>query len=101
MLDEALLDEVHYAIYARVRDMMEVREAQQTGRVTCRSCRVPIPQPYRMGGRAKAEILECATCGWKVTCGEFYDSYSGKSMLTRRAPELAVKLGNQKGVERV
>jgi hypothetical protein len=31
MLDTELLDEVHYAIYARVCDMFEVREAQQFG----------------------------------------------------------------------
>ena len=81
MLDEELLDEVHYAIYARVRDMFEVREAQQFGRVKCRHCGAPIPQPYQMGGRSKNKVLECTKCGWTVTCGEFYDSYSGKSML--------------------
>jgi len=38
ILDEDLLNEVHYAIYVRVRDMFEVREAQQFGRVKCRQC---------------------------------------------------------------
>ena len=42
MLDEALLDQIHFAIYARVSDMFEVREAQQFGRVKCRQCGVPI-----------------------------------------------------------
>ena len=37
MLDEELLDQVHYAIHARVCDMFEVREAQQVGRVKCPS----------------------------------------------------------------
>ncbi len=50
-MDETLLDQVHYAIHARVCDMFEVREAQQTGRVKCRDCGAPIPQPYRMGSR--------------------------------------------------
>lgn len=36
MLDEDLLDRVHYAIHARVSDMFEVRQAQQFGRVNCR-----------------------------------------------------------------
>jgi len=81
MLDEDLLDQVHYAIYARVCDMFEVREAQQSGRVKCRHCGAPIPQPYRMGSRNKNNILKCDKCGWQVTCGEFYDSYTGKSML--------------------
>jgi len=81
MLDEELLDKVHYAIHARVCDMFEVREAQQFGRVKCRHCGAPIPQPYQMGSRNKNNILKCDKCGWQVTCGEFYDSYTGKSML--------------------
>jgi RNase P subunit RPR2 len=81
LLDEDLLNEVHYAIYVRVCDMFEVREAQQYGRVKCRQCRAPITQPYRMGTRNKTNVLKCEQCGWQVTCGEFYKSYTGKSML--------------------
>lgn len=88
LLDVELLDEVHYAIYARVCDMMEVREAQQFGRVKCRHCHEPISQPYRMGARNKNNVLECAKYGWRVTCGEFYDSYTGKSMLPGSAFDL-------------
>jgi hypothetical protein len=88
MLDEALLDQVHYAIYARVCDMFEVREAQQFGRVKCRHCGAPVPQPYRMGSGNKHKVLKCETCDWQVTCGEFYDSYSGKSMLPGSAFDL-------------
>src|SRR5512138_2985314 len=80
-LDEELLDNVHYAIHARVCDMFEVREAQQFGRVKCRQCGEPVPEPYRMGSRNKKELLHCKKCGWKVTCGEFYESYTGRSML--------------------
>ena len=81
LLDEELLDVVHFAIYARICDMFEVRQAQQFGRVKCRACGEPIPQPYQMGGRNKNNVLKCDQCGWQVTCGEFYDSYTGKSML--------------------
>ena len=88
LLDEDLLNEVHYAIYVRVCDMFEVREAQQYGRVTCRQCSVPISQPYRMGTHNKQNVLKCDNCGWQVTCGEFYKSYSGKSMLPGSVPEL-------------
>jgi hypothetical protein len=80
-LDEDLLDRVHYAIHARVCDMFEVREAQQTGRVKCRACGAPIPQPFRMGRRSKENVLKCEQCGWQVTCGAFFASYTGKSML--------------------
>lgn len=81
MLDEDLLERVHYAIYARVCDMFEVREAQTFGRVKCRQCGEPVPQLYGMGSRNKNKLLKCEKCGWQVTCGEFYDSYTGKSLL--------------------
>lgn len=81
LLDEDLLDQVHYAIHARVSDMFDVREAQTFGRVKCRSCGALVPQPYQMGSRSKNIVLKCELCGWQVTCGEFYESYTGKSML--------------------
>ena len=81
LLDEELLDAVHYAIHARVRDMFEVREAQTFGRVKCRSCGSLVPQPYQMGSHSKNIVLQCEQCGWQTTYGEFYDSYTGKSLL--------------------
>lgn len=81
MLDTELLEEVHYALYSRVCDMFEVREAQQFGRVKCRRCGAPIAEPFQMGSRHKQKLLTCAKCGWQTTCEEFYKSYSGKSML--------------------
>jgi len=81
LLDDELLDSVHYAIHARVRDMFEVREAQTFGRVKCRSCGTPVPQPYQMGSQSKNNGLQCERCGWQTTCGEFYASYTGKSLL--------------------
>ena len=88
MLDEDLLDKVHYAIHARVVDMFEVREAQQYGRVKCRGCGASVPSPYRMGGYNKNNPLKCEQCGWEVTCGEFYDSYTGGSMLPGSVTDL-------------
>jgi hypothetical protein len=81
MLDEELLEQVHHAIHVRVCDMFEVRDAQQHGRVKCRICGAPIPQPFWMGGRNKDNPLQCAQCGWQTTCGKFYESYTGKSLL--------------------
>lgn len=81
LLDTDLLDQIHFAIHARVCDMFEVREAQQLGRVKCRNCGRLVPQPYRMGSRNRENILKCEQCGWQVTCGEFYNSYTSKSLL--------------------
>ncbi len=81
LLDEALLEKVMYTIHARVCDMFEVRATQQTGIVKCRACGAPIPQPFWMGGRNKNIALICEQCGWQTTCGDFYNSYTGKDML--------------------
>jgi RNase P subunit RPR2 len=81
LLDQDLLDKVIYTIHARVCDMFEVREAQQFGRVKCRSCGAPVPQPYWMGGQNKGVVLVCEQCGWQTTCGEFFESYTGKDLL--------------------
>ena len=80
-LDEELLEQIHYAIHTRVCDMFEVREAQQFGQVKCRNCGTILPEPFRMGSRYKNQVLKCEACGWQVTCGEFFESYNGKSML--------------------
>ena len=88
MLDQELLDDIHYALYVRVSDMFEVREAQQTGRVKCRDCHAPIAEPYRMGARNKGNVLKCGKCGWETTCGEFYESYTGKSLLPGSATDI-------------
>jgi hypothetical protein len=81
LLDVDLLDQVFYAFHARISDMLEVMDAQTYGRVHCRGCGAILAQPYRMGSRAKGLSLACEQCGWQVTCGEFYNSYTGERML--------------------
>jgi hypothetical protein len=88
LLDEDLLNQVIVSIYVRIFDMFEVREAQKTGRVKCRSCKAYISQSYVMGGPNKNNPLVCEQCGWQTTCGEFYDSYTGKDMLPGSRTEL-------------
>jgi len=88
LLDADLLDQVLFTIQARVIDMFEVREAQQHGRVKCRSCGALIPQPFWMGSRNKDNPLICAQCGWRTTCGAFFESYTGKDLLPGSRTEL-------------
>ncbi len=71
MLDEELLDKVIYAVHSRVVDMFIVQAAQKHGRVECRNCGAPVPQRFRMGTRARQDVLRCEQCGWQVTCCEF------------------------------
>jgi hypothetical protein len=88
LLDEDLLNQVMVTMYVRICDMFEVREAQKLGRVKCRSCKAYIPQPYVMGGPNKNNPLVCEQCGCQTTCGDFYDSYTGKDMLPGSRTEL-------------
>jgi hypothetical protein len=88
MRDDELLDRVHYAIHARVSDMFEVRAATNMGQVRCRSCGESIAQPFRMGSPHKRDVLRCERCGWQTTCGEYFDSYTGKSMMPGSATAL-------------
>src|SRR5574340_148643 len=88
MLDAELLEKLHFEIHARVCDMFEVRDAQQTGKVRCRNCGQPIPELYRFGSYNKKTLLKCDCCGWETTCEEFYKSYTGKSLLPGSQTEL-------------
>lgn len=87
-LNEELLDKVSGTIYARVADMLEVMQAQKRGVVTCRNCGKILLDPFRMGTRNKNNLLHCQECGWTVTCGEFYDSYTGERMLPGSVPQI-------------
>ena len=68
--------------------MLELRTTIQTGRVTCRNCGAPVPQSFWLGPRNRDKILQCGQCGWKATCGEYYESYTGGSMRPGSAYDL-------------
>ena len=82
-LDEDLLNEVGFGIYARCVDMLEVSDAFK-GTVTCRVCGNRIRrkrgkmvkdhhgQVHREGG--EREMLGCGRCGWRISWGEYRKS---------------------------
>jgi hypothetical protein len=88
LLDVELLDRVMFAIYARVMDMFEVRQAQTFGQVHCRNCGSLIAQTFLMGTRNRDVPIVCEKCGWQTTCGLYLASYSGKDMLPGSRTEL-------------
>ncbi|MCL5999743.1 MAG: Rho termination factor N-terminal domain-containing protein [Chloroflexi bacterium] len=85
MLDEALLEEVGHGMYARCADMFEVHEARE-GRIKCRNCGTVILRHSRFWD--KSEVLACERCGWQVTWGAYYDSYTGERLLPGAAEEV-------------
>jgi hypothetical protein len=88
-LDEDLLADVGYGIYARCQALLEVSAAWR-GRVKCWHCGNIILRregqrveytghgPTRIGG--KAEVLTCDRCGWQITWGDYCKSTSGQGL---------------------
>ena len=73
IVDEQLIDEVGYAMYARCESIRVATEAH-SGRPACPRCRSVMEQRWR-----KDEALICE-CGWQATWGEYLKSYQGKQL---------------------
>ncbi|MEX2158032.1 MAG: hypothetical protein WEB04_01365 [Dehalococcoidia bacterium] len=78
IVDEELIDEVGYALYARCESIRIVTEAQ-SGRVTCPRCRSVVQRALMRDRASKEERIECA-CGWSGTWGEYLKSYQRKQL---------------------
>jgi hypothetical protein len=75
IIDEELVDEVAYAIYARCQSILTVTEASH-GKVKCLGCGHLIMR----NGIDKEQILMCGKCSWAVTWGEYFQSYHQKQL---------------------
>ena len=86
IVDEDLIDDVGYALFARCEDIVEVTTARN-GNVKCQVCGSMIE---RRGG--VDEMLECAACGWRVVWGEYQHTYNRKGLLAgiKGAPTIEV-----------
>lgn len=73
IVDEELIDEVGYAMYARCLSIRTVTEAH-AGRAICPRCRAIVRHRWK-----KEEPLICE-CGWQATWGAYLKSYQGKQL---------------------
>lgn len=78
IVDEELIDEAGYAMYARCESIRIATEAQ-AGRVTCPRCRAVIERALQRDGASKAQLLDCE-CGWSATWGDYLKSYQRKQL---------------------
>jgi len=80
--DEALCDDIGWALLARVRDCLTVTEAHQ-GRVKCPVCGEIVRRQsnlFHHRERDPEEVLAC-TCGqWQMTWDDFHRSYRNKHL---------------------
>ena len=73
IVDEELIDDVGYAMYARCESIVAVTEAH-AGRATCHACGEIIKHLWK-----KDEEMVCV-CGWRTTWGEYLNSYQRKQL---------------------
>jgi len=86
ILDEDLLNEVGYGIYACCQDLLERAEAAR-GRVKCRNCDNIIIRPLINGRFADSDVLRCSQCGWEVACKDYHESLLRKRPAPPYEPE--------------
>jgi len=79
MRDEALLDEVGWAILARVESCLAATQAQR-GQVTCPACGSVIRRDIRPGKKADTEILQCGACPWRLPWRDYNKTIHNKHL---------------------
>ncbi len=77
VLEEVLLDDILIGLYLRCHSIMTATEAFY-GRVECPCCGAIISHPAQNSD--KKYVLQCPTCPWQVTWGEYFHSYQHKQL---------------------
>jgi len=86
IIDEELIDEVVYALYARCESILAVTQASK-GRVKCPVCGNIILRKV-LGKGSRDEILECDRCSWQITWGDYHKTYNKKQLHGGNAVEI-------------
>jgi hypothetical protein len=80
IVDEELIDEVGYAMYARCLAIQDVTRAH-FGRANCPRCRSEVRRSEEdVRSWRKDERMACA-CGWSTTWGEFHKTYRRRQLV--------------------
>ena len=77
-LDDILVDEVGYGLYARCESMLEVTEYRRTGRLKCPLCATTV---YRRSW-GPDEALSCPSCEWACPARVYNKTHSRKNLGT-------------------
>lgn len=70
LVDDELIDEVGWALYARCQSIVMVTEGKQ---VPCPRCHHVVVCPGERWSRQYA--IACPVCSWKATYGQYRDSW--------------------------
>jgi hypothetical protein len=74
LLDEELLNEVGWGLYARCESFIQAVEAAH-GRATCPGCGKIV-----LHSCVPEEVLRCANCGWQTTWQTYFRSFQHKQL---------------------
>jgi len=83
ILDEELLNEVGWGLYARCESFIQAVKAAH-GQATCPGCGRIVPH-----SSVPDEVLRCASCGWETTWEAYFKSFQHKQ-LSGAEPVLAL-----------
>jgi hypothetical protein len=83
MVDEELLDEVAFALYARCESILTVTEAVR-GSIKCPCCSHLCGRIKMLTGKSD-DVLRCGECGWEMTWGAYHRSFQKQHLIGRGA----------------
>lgn len=78
LMDENLLDEVAYGLYARALSILEVTRVHTTGQITCPVCQESV---HRNNPTADKQDLLTCRCGWELTWEKYFNTYQRKQLV--------------------
>ncbi len=84
IVNEDLVNEVGYGLFARCRSVLAVEEAYGERKVQCPSCRAQIRSDPR-----KDKIISCTACDWSLPWTEFRRTTRRKCLDIGGTPELS------------
>jgi hypothetical protein len=79
IVDEAQIDAVGYALYARCRSILRATEAH-LGRVTCPRCEHVVDRGATAGQQPE-QVVCCPRCGWRVRWQDYFKTYQHKHLV--------------------
>jgi len=79
ILDQDLIDEVGYALYARCQSMLEVTEIVRSGCPKCPACGTRLP---KRNWSEPNEMLQCPACDWQCPARTYRKTYARKNLGT-------------------
>lgn len=84
IIDDELIDEVGYGLYARCESILIVTEAH-FGKVKCPCCNNIV---LRICLSNKEEIIKCNLCSWEIKWDDYHSSYKNKQLFGNKAVDV-------------